>query len=403
MFSRWLWVLLALSAPSALAAPAPPEVRGLWVVRTALLSQQTVDQVVEAAYEGGFTDLFVQVRGRGDAFYASKLVGRSSLLMTQPASFDPLSRLIECARARGLHVHAWVNVLLAAHFGMPLAPDHVVREHPDWLMVPRSAAAHALSAQKSSLLSLVGQAGRVAGEAEGYYLSPSAPGVSEHLEAIVRELVRNYPVDGLHLDFIRYPSAEYDYSRAALEHFRAGGAGDLLGAPTRHPAAWDEYRRETLTALARRLTDGARAERPGMVLSAAVVPDEAQALNHRFQDWPSWMKAALLNAVCPMAYTPDGRIFRTQVEQARTRVPAGQALWAGIGAYRLTLAAIVERIQVARASGATGVLLFSNESLAAPDWKRLRQEAFPLAVATSPVSWGALASRPPDPPAAPRE
>jgi hypothetical protein len=89
-----------------------------------------------------------------------------------------------------------------------------------------------------------------------------------------------------------------------------------------------------------------------------------------------------------MAYTPDSRIFRTQVEQARSRVPAGQALWAGIGAYRLTLAGIVERIQVARASGASGVVLFSNESLAGPDWKRLRQEAFPLALAASPVLGG---------------
>jgi uncharacterized lipoprotein YddW (UPF0748 family) len=392
MFSRRLCALLALTAAPAVAAPAPPEVRGLWVVRTALVSPQAVDQVLEAAHEGGFTDLFVQVRGRGDAFYASKLVGRSSLLLNQPASFDPLARLIEGARARGLHVHAWVNVLLAAHFGLPLPPDHVVREHPDWLMVPRTAAARGLSSPKAGLVAIVGQAGRVVGEAEGYYLSPSAPGVSEHLEAVVRELVRSYSVDGLHLDFIRYPSAEYDYSRAALERF-GRGAGDLLGAPSRNPAAWDEYRRETLTALARRLTDGARAERPGIVLSAAVVPDEAQALNHRFQDWPGWMKSALLNAVCPMVYTPDGRIFRSQVEQARTRVPAGQALWAGIGAYRLTLAAIVDRIQVARASGATGVVLFSNESLAAPDWKRLRTEAFPLAVATA-APRGAAAGAP---------
>ena len=379
----FLPALLLLSGAPLLAATRPAEVRGLWVVRTALVSPEAVDRVVDGAHEGGITDLFVQVRGRGDAFYESRLVGRSDLLAQQPAGFDPLLRLIERSRPRGLRVHAWVNVLLTAHFGLPLPPGHVVRQHPEWLMVPRAASARALSGPVSSLFSVVGQVGRTVGEAEGYYLSPSAPGVPEHLEAVVRELVRAYPVDGLHLDFIRYPSAEYDYSRAALEQFRRqrGGGPDLLGGPMRSPAAWDEYRRATLTALARRLVEAARGERPGIVLSAAVVPDEAAALNQRFQDWPGWMKRSLFNAVCPMAYTADSRIFRTQVEQARALLPAGGALWAGIGAYRLTLAAIVERIQLARESGASGIVLFSHESLAGPDWKRLRLEAFPLGVA----------------------
>ena len=249
---RLLPALLLLAGSPLSAATRPAEVRGLWVVRTALVSPEAVDRVVDGAQEGGITDLFVQVRGRGDAFYESKLVQRSDLLSQQPAGFDPLDRLIERSRSRGLRVHAWVNVLLTAHFGLPLPSDHVVRRHPDWLMVPRAAAVRALSAPASSLFALVGQTGRAVGDVEGYYLSPSAPGVPEHLEAVVRELVRAYPVDGLHLDFIRYPSAEYDYSRAALEQFRRqrGGGGDLLAGPTRSPAAWDEYRRETLTALA---------------------------------------------------------------------------------------------------------------------------------------------------------
>src|SRR4030095_11250269 len=106
--------------------------------------------------------------------------------------------------------------------------------------------------------------------------SPSAPGLPEHLETALRELVRRYPVDGLHLDFIRYPSADYDYSRHALVAFAQaqGVAGDPLALPAQRPAAWDEYRRRTLTALAERLSAAARAERPGILVSAAVVPDE---------------------------------------------------------------------------------------------------------------------------------
>jgi uncharacterized lipoprotein YddW (UPF0748 family) len=246
-------------------------------------------------------------------------------------------------------------------------------------MVPRAAAGAALFARPADLPRLVAQAARGDGDVEGYYLSPSAPGVAEHLEQVVRELLLRYPVQGLHLDFIRYPGPEYDYSRAALEGFRrvSGGREELLAAPARNPPAWDDYRRDALSALAGRLVAAARASRPAAILSVAVVPDEAQAVARKYQSWPAWMAQGLLDAVCPMVYTPDSRLFRQQLEQVRSRVGPGRALWAGIGAYRLPFPGIVEKIQLARELGASGVLLFSYDSLAPADFRRLREAAFP--------------------------
>jgi uncharacterized lipoprotein YddW (UPF0748 family) len=377
-----LAVLTVSAGPALFAADGPPrEVRGLWVVRTALVSPAEVDRVVDEATEAGFNTLFVQVRGRGDAFYQSRIVSRSLLLSQQPASFDPFARLLDRARARGLDVHAWINVLLTAHFGQPLPEGHILRQHPEWVMLPRSSASTALRASPATLFRLGNQA-KGDPDVEGQYLSPSAPGVREHLEAVVKEIVRTYPVDGLHLDFIRYPNADYDYSPAALEGFRRlRGEGDLLGGPSRNPEAWDEYRRSSVTVLASRLSAVARSERPGIVVSAAVAPDEAQAVAQRFQAWPRWLSDRLLDAVVPMAYTPDSRLFSAQVQQAKALVLAGQGLWAGIGAYRLDLAGIVEKIQLARESGAAGVVLFSHESLAPADLRRLREAAFTPAVA----------------------
>lgn len=387
---------LAVLVPAlcAAAAPASGELRGLWVVRTALVSPQAVDQVVDAAAEAGFNAVFVQVRGRGDAFYRSALASRSTLLERQPRDFDPFARLLARARARRIEVHGWVNVLLAAHFGQPLPRGHVLEKHPDWAMVPKSAATAALVASGSRRLHLVMEAGRAEGDVEGYYLSPSIPGVADHLEGVVRELVRAYPMDGLHLDFVRYPGPAFDYSRAALEGFRrVDGGTDLLGGPARSPAAWDEYRRQVLTALVTRLTDAARRERPGLVLSAAVTPDEAQAVHHKFQDWPRWLSDGLLTALCPMTYTPDNELFRQQVESASERAGGARPVWAGIGAYRLDVAGIVEKVALARQSGARGVVLFSNESLEAADLRRLRDEAFtsPLASDAEPRSGGRAA------------
>jgi uncharacterized lipoprotein YddW (UPF0748 family) len=359
--------------------------RGLWVVRTALVSPEAVDTVVDQAKSAGFNALFVQVRGRGDAFYRSRIVPRSLLLEKQPASFDPLDRLLWRARDRGLQVHAWLNVLLVAGFVGPLPSGHVATRHPEWLMVPQGAAAAVLAARPEAWRDLIRDE---AGEIEGYFLSPSARGVAAHLEQVVRELLRAYPVDGLHLDFIRYPGVDHDYSPAALEGFRpptsSGGVfrmAELLAGPANHPEDWREYLRHRLTALTDRLGRTARLERRGIVVSAAVVPDEAQAVRERFQDWPAWMAGGLLDAVCPMAYTPDPRLFRQQVAQARARLGPGKTMWAGVGAYRLPPAAVVDRILAAREAGASGVVLFSHESLDLEALARLRTDAFVTAAA----------------------
>ncbi len=374
-------LLLALAPVAAAAQSQGVETKGLWVVRTALVSPQEVDRVVDDASRGGFNALFVQVRGRGDAFYASRLVGRSPLLANQPRTFDPLARLLDRARARGLEVHLWINVLLTAHFGLALPPGHVLRSHPDWVMVPKSMAKAGLGAHPRDLLRLVRDAARGDSDVEGYYISPFAPAVTAHLEAVVRELLEGYAVDGLHLDFIRYPGPDYDYSRAALEAFRRarGGGGDLLSGPLRDPQGFDALRRDRLTRLVARLSAVARGVKPGLLVSAAVAPDEAHAVSQRFQDWPRWLDDGYLDAICPMAYTPDSRIFRAQIERAVARTPPKALVWAGIGAYRLTVDGTVEKIRLAREAGAAGILVFSHESLGQGDMDRLREQVFPRA------------------------
>jgi len=256
-----------------------------------------------------------------------------------------------------------------------LKKAHEALERGDRAEARRSARL-AASERGSRLLQVLRQ-DRGDGDVEGFYLSPAAPEVGDHLEQVVRELVRGYPVDGLHFDFIRYPSGDYDYSRSALEGFlaRKRSRGDLLGEALADAEGFAQYRRDALTALAQRLSEASRSERRGLVVSAAVVPEEAQAVHHRFQDWPTWAARGILDAVCPMVYTPERAVFLRQVEQARARV--GIPVWAGVGAYRLTPAEIVERVRDARDRGASGVVLFSHESLGPSHLLPLREQAFP--------------------------
>lgn len=101
--------------PPALPVPVEEEVRALWVVRYTLAHPDSVRRMVQRAHEAGFNTLIVQVRGRGDAFYAPRWEPRADTLANQPARFDPLELVIREARRRDMAVHAWASGRAAAH------------------------------------------------------------------------------------------------------------------------------------------------------------------------------------------------------------------------------------------------------------------------------------------------
>ena len=361
------------------------EVRALWVTRSSLTSPASITSLVKTAHDEGFNTLLVQVRGRADAYYVTDLEPRAADLARQPSSFDPLASVLAEARARGIRVHAWVSLnLVSSAVELPASPDHLVYRHPEWLMVPRTIAQELARLDPAN----PGYVGKIArwtrGQSEtveGLYVSPLHPEAAAYTERVITNLARRYGLDGVHLDYARYPNQQFDYSRFAIAEFRAdirpriapearreldaAADADLFAYPDRFPAEWKAFRRARLTALVARIRQGVRAARPEALLTSAVFPDPQDAYDERLQDWRGWLASRLVDAVAPMAYTQEAARFAEQIAAARD-VAGGQAVWAGIGAYRLTPAQTVENIQAARKLGAAGFVLFSYDSLTGP-------------------------------------
>ena len=373
----------ATSRPQVFFTPGD-EVRALWVVRTTLSSPTAISTMVEAARAGGFNTLLVQVRGRGDAYYTGGSEPQSPGLAGQSA-FDPLADVILKSHAAGLRVHAWVNVnLVASSVDLPAARDHVIYRHPEWMMVPQALAGDLARVDPRSPEYLGRLARYIRGhqnQIEGIYLSPLIEAAMDYTASVVRDIATRYEVDGVHLDYVRFPSADFDYSPAALAAFRHSVAPHLAPADrVRYDASavenpilytqlfaerWRSFRQTQLTRLVVRLREAVKDARPSALLSAAVVPDPIEATEQRLQDWQGWLARGLLDIVCPMAYTTDAAIFAKQVAAARA-VAGTQRLWAGIGAYQLSQPEIVENILTARRLGVDGIVLFSYDSLTGP-------------------------------------
>ena len=200
------------------------EVRALWVVRTSLVSPEKIQAMVQAAADNGFNTIIVQVRGRGDAYYKSRVEPRAIELKDQPADFDPLAVTLTEAHKRGLKVHAWLNTSLLANLdALPADPGHVYNNHPEWLAVPKAVATELYDMSPRDPIyrqKIVEWSKANRAELEGVYTGPANPKVREHIYRIWMDVLKHYQVDGLHFDYVRFASPDFDFSRTSLKNFR---------------------------------------------------------------------------------------------------------------------------------------------------------------------------------------
>ncbi|MGE0101682.1 MAG: glycoside hydrolase family 10 protein [Blastocatellales bacterium] len=373
-----------LITPVSTPTPEPSygfESRALWVVRHTLTSPEAVRELVARTKENGFTDLVVQIRGRGDAWYASNLEPRAEELGTQPGQFDPLAQVIDQAHLVGIRVHAWINMYLVANLDpLPRNRGHLIYRHPEWIMVPKAISKELYGtdpADPGYLSQIVEHSKQQRTELEGLYTSPAHPQVKDNIFEIWMDVARNYEVDGLHFDYVRYPNPQFDYSRVSLDRFRAMIEKDLdtenrdflakefekdpLIYATSFPEKYAQFQRDQVTDLVGRIYKGVKRIRSNALVSAAVFANETEASRSRYQDWKLWLSRGWLDILCPMAYTTETESFRRQISSAIAN-SAGRRVWGGIGAWRQTADQTIEKINVARELGAQGFILFSYDS-----------------------------------------
>ena len=382
-----LAVCLVSATEASRAIPGSPagleaETRALVVERTSLATPASIAALVDIANTLRFNALVVDARSFGELHFNQGLEPRAAALAGQPPSFDPLAAILAAAHARGIRVHARVSVTaVASSADLPTARTHVVNAHPEWLMVPRPLARDLVLLDARSQLfldRLLRWTRAQSPEGSILYSSPVSGEAADAVVALVADLAARYPVDGIHLDDVAFPTAEFDHSRAALEAFKADAlsglaeaqrrarelevGADLTAWPDAMPDRWIAFRRDRLTALVARIRQAVRARRPATLVSAAVDPDSIAAGRQHLQDWRAWSDRQLVDVVCPVSRTFESSAFGAEMTDARAA--AGDTpVWIAIGAAQLSVAETVDRIGAARKLGARGVVIGSYDSL----------------------------------------
>lgn len=303
----------------------------VWVVRNALESPAAWRQALDAVERAGCQRMYLQVSGRWDALYPSHVFVPPA---TPPRGWeDPLADALVEAHARGIEVHAWVNALLGwSAADPPPDPNHVWRRHPDWFVSRDGRSMRELTRLDLDRAGLAG---------EGWFLDPAREEVRTELRRFVLELVTRYGVDGVHLDYIRYPS----------------GWTPVDGA-------------SHVTRLVALIRNDLAKVRPEAVLSAAVMPVPDVARESFGQDWADWLERGLVEAVAPMVYRDTPALIESVVRRWPETVPRDR-VWVGVRIDRIGPAELAETGRRLAGYGVAGVALFShNLLLDDPVWSR---------------------------------
>src|ERR1051326_2217245 len=401
-----LLLAIALAVPCFAAgnpkSPAP-EFRALWVdgFHAGIRTPDEAEQLVAAAKRGGFNTLIVQVRRRGDALYLHSFEPYVEDVAQIPG-FDPLGNIIELAHHNAMKLPAWINPPpVWRDQAPPKDPSHVFNQHGP-------------TATGDDMWLTSDHVGAVKFPV-GYFLDIGNPAAADYIARVYLNVVRNYDVDGIHFDYIRYPEtdgkqlprgADVGYNPTSLARFRrATGRTDT---PEPGDQQFIEWRREQVTALVRRVYLEAKAIKPKLKITGAVIAwgrppateqdfENVAPMQRIFQNWHAWLRDGFLDVAVPMNYAAESRPqvrewFNGWIEFEKKH-QHGRQIAVGIGAYQNTqeeVLAQVARVRQPSHGGihVPGMSLYSYGSL---------YKVIPGAPPSPSVGVGGISGAPPSP------
>lgn len=364
-----LWDNFPTDRPAAQA-----EIRAVWLDRGTIVkagSREGLAQVFDRMAAAGVNTVFFETVNAGYPIYPSKVAPYRNPLIRR---WDPLKEAVSLAHARGMTIHAWIWTFAAGNQVhntlLNLPPDYpgpLLALHPDWAGYDNRGNVVPPGQTKP-------------------FLDPANQEVRSYLLRLISEIITSYDVDGLQLDYIRYPFQDpgagrtYGYGTAARWRFRAmTGVDPLELATAPGPTAsesqrvwhrqmwsrWTEFRVQQVTSFVQEVSLMIRRQRPDLVLSTAVFArPEQERLQKIQQDWGTWARQGYVDWVVLMSYAEDTNRFEQLIEPWLTTNDFGSALIIpGIRLLNLPQAGALDQILLSRDLPTPGYALFAATDL----------------------------------------
>lgn len=334
----------------------------LWIVRNSISTPKKIDKLLDMIEDSDIKNLFIQVRGRGDAYYNSSIEPKG---YNVKKGFDPLSYIISRTRDTDIRIHAWVNVsLVMSESSYSGDPDHILIKHPEWVTYDyqgRPMSEYSARELKENLL-------------EGLFIDPAIPEVKQHIYKVINDILSNYNVDGIHLDYIRYPFSGYSayykrylsdfgYNPAARNIFIQKYGFDPITIDrekeSEQKKLFDNFREEQVTEIVKNINTIVKQQDRSIIVSCAVMPRYDYGKKVYFQNWPDWLEKGYIDLACVMSYTEDKDAYSNYIRYALDTGYKDKIFMGIMINEKTKFKTITEQIDASYSAGMRGYILFS--------------------------------------------
>ena len=301
-----------------------------------------LDRILDHLKETNINIVFFQTRMRGDVVYPSQIESYSKYVKSIYATtvYDPLLYAIEACHSRGLELHAWFVVY-------PLG-------------------AETMNKNKSRSEILFNRKDCIKTFKKNLYMDPGNPETNVYLLSLVTEIVSTYDIDGIHLDYIRYPDTPAHFPDQDT-YKRYGNGKDK-----------DDWRRENINRLVYAVYDTVKSLKHWVQVSSSVAGmyKEIQgkskphwtAFHSVYQDPIDWLEKGKHDFLVPMTYY-SGSLFFPFIEDWKSR-NNGRFITPGLGVFQMDFkelnwdaSILYEQIEYSRKVEVQGNAFFRAQSL----------------------------------------
>jgi len=340
---------------------AEPEIRAIWLDRGTIVqakSEADLAVLFDRLSRAGINTIFFETINASYTIYPSRVAPEQNPLIQ---GWDPLASAVKLAHERGMELHAWVWVFAAANQRHNLVINKplnylgpVLSQKPDWGITDKNGNLFDFSSQYKKA-----------------FLDPANPEVRQYLLSVLDEIVTRYKVDGIQLDYIRYPFQDpkadqtFGYSQISRQLFQQQTGVDpiTLNPKDRLWDEWVRFKTEQVDTLVVQASQLIKQKRPEILLSTAVFPIPTQErLNRIQQNWESWSTNHWVDMIVLMTYTIDNNNIAAMTEPLFDQRLESTLLLPGIRLLDLPDSVAIDRTQLLRQLPAGGYSLFAVEN-----------------------------------------
>lgn len=248
--------------------------------------------ILDQLQQANVNTVLMQARIRATTIYPSMYEPWDGCLSGKPGvspGYDALRFAIEECHRRGMELHAWVVTIPIGKWNA-LGCQRLRQRYPGMVLK-------------------IGQEG---------YMNPEASQTADYLADICREITRNYDVDGIHLDYIRYPET---WNRRI--NLSAG--------------------RNNITNIVRKIRNAVKTEKPWVKMSCSPIgkyDDLSRYWSHGWnartkvcQEAQAWLRDGLMDELFPMMYFRGEQFFPFAIDWAENSY--GKIVAPGLGIYMM--------------------------------------------------------------------